>query len=292
MSVINIDNKSLDLVKFPKDFYIKDNTIFLNKNANILETITIKLNNQITPNLNIEILESANVKIILDIEDTLDKEIEYNVNLITHNNSQVKFLLVASVHNSFKTINFNSKSYNDSGLLFFGSLVSDKIDANFNLDLNGKGASVLVNTITVSAEDHVQNLDVHLTHHAPLTNADMNNIAIASKNGKVKLNGVGTIHQGMKNSNAFQTLKGIITSDLAEIDVNPILIIDEYDIKAGHAATVGKMEEEELYYLMSRGLSKKDAEKLIINGLLQPVIDEIDDELIKENVLSIVNTRI
>ncbi|MFA5693040.1 MAG: SufD family Fe-S cluster assembly protein, partial [Acholeplasmataceae bacterium] len=65
-----------------------------------------------------------------------------------------------------------------------------------------------------------------------------------------------------------------------------------YDIKAGHAATVGKMEEEELYYLMSRGLSKKDAEKLIINGLLEPVISQIDDELIKENVLNLINTRI
>ena len=61
----------------------------------------------------------------------------------------------------------------------------------------------------------------------------------------------------MKNSNVYQTLKGIITSNEAIVEVNPILIIDEYDISAGHAATVGKIEEEALFYLMSRGLTKK-----------------------------------
>ncbi|HLT00183.1 MAG TPA: SufD family Fe-S cluster assembly protein, partial [Acholeplasma sp.] len=105
-------------------------------------------------------------------------------------------------------------------------------------------------------------------------------------------NGVGQIENGMKNSSDFQTLKGIITNDAAQIDVNPILIIDEFDVKAGHAATVGKLEEEVLYYLRSRGLSLADAQKLIINGYLHPVIEEIDDEQIKNQVIEIVNERI
>ena len=60
------------------------------------------------------------------------------------------------------------------------------------------------------------------------------------------------IEKGMKNSNAFQTLKGIITSDQAIVEVNPILLIDEYDVKAGHGATIGKIEERILYYLNMR----------------------------------------
>ena len=61
----------------------------------------------------------------------------------------------------------------------------------------------------------------------------------------------------MKNSNAYQSLKGIIGSDRAVIEVNPILLIDEYDVKAGHGATIGKLDEFSLYYLMSRGLNRK-----------------------------------
>ncbi|HHX76574.1 MAG TPA: SufD family Fe-S cluster assembly protein, partial [Acholeplasmataceae bacterium] len=53
-----------------------------------------------------------------------------------------------------------------------------------------------------------------------------------------------------------------------------------------------KMEEEVLFYLRSRGITLEDAQRLIIHGYLQPIIDEIDDELIKENVLRLVNERI
>src|SRR5690606_244478 len=175
---------------------------------------------------------------------------------------------------------------------FIGGFVSNILDAKLHLDLNGKGANLKVRTITVSSLNNDQSIDVHMTHYAPNTAAEMTNIGIAGENGIVRINGVGQIEAGMKNSSAYQTLKGIITSDAAQIDVNPSLIIDEYDVKAGHAATVGKLEEEVLYYLRSRGLTLVEAQKLIINGFLQPVIDEIDDEAIKENVINLVNARI
>jgi Fe-S cluster assembly protein SufD len=120
----------------------------------------------------------------------------------------------------------------------------------------------------------------------------MTNIGIANKNGKIVLNGVEKIEMGMKNANAFQTLKGIITSDTASVEVNPILLIDEYDVKAGHGATIGKIAEDQLFYLRSRGLTQKEAEKLIINGFIRPIVDEIDDEPLKERFVHVVNSRI
>ena len=63
-------------------------------------------------------------------------------------------------------------------------------------------------------------------------------------------------------------------------------------MKAGHGATIGKIEEEQLFYLQSRGLTKAASEKLIINGFLTPVIDEIEDEPLKERFVNLVNSRI
>ncbi|HHT55050.1 MAG TPA: Fe-S cluster assembly protein SufD, partial [Acholeplasma sp.] len=81
--------------------------------------------------------------------------------------------------------------------------------------------------------------------------------------------------------------------DEAIIEVNPILLIEEYDLKAaGHAATVGKLDEEMLFYLQSRGIPRKDAEKLIINGFIKPVIDEIKNDELKEKFVNLVNSRI
>jgi Fe-S cluster assembly protein SufD len=120
----------------------------------------------------------------------------------------------------------------------------------------------------------------------------MHNIAIANSNGRVILNGVEKILKGMKQADAYQSLKGIIASDQAIIEVNPILLIDEYDVKAGHGATIGKLDENSVYYLMSRGLTRKDAERLMINGFLNPIISEIEDEPLKERFVSLVNQRL
>ena len=61
-------------------------------------------------------------------------------------------------------------------------------------------------------------------------------------------------------------------SENARGDANPILLIDEDDVMAGHAASAGRVDPVQLYYLMSRGISKAEAERLIIYGFLAPVV--------------------
>lgn len=70
-------------------------------------------------------------------------------------------------------------------------------------------------------------------------------------------------------------------SPKARGDANPILLIDEDDVTAGHAASVGQVNPEQVYYLMSRGISKQDAERLIIYGFLAPVVSEIPVEAVR-----------
>lgn len=292
MSYIYIKDKDAFTQSAPKGVALEHNKITILKKAVLNETLTIKLLNRAVSLLSIVVEESAIAKIILDIEDENIEPYTYQINLETKDNSNVKFLLITDIQSKDANFNFNSQSLKDSNMEFIGGFVSNILNSKVYLDLSGRGANLKVRTITVSAEDNIQSLDVHMTHKAPDTIAEMTNIGIAGKNGIVKINGVGTIEQGMKRSSAFQTLKGIITSDKAQIDVNPILIIDEFDVKAGHAATVGRIEEDVLYYLRSRGLSLIEAQKLIINGYLRPFIDEIDDELIKENVITLVNGRI
>ena len=73
-------------------------------------------------------------------------------------------------------------------------------------------------------------------------------------------------------------------SPKARGDANPILLIDEDDVTAGHAASVGQVNAEQIYYLMSRGISKAEAERLIINGFLAPVVSEIPIEAVREQL--------
>ncbi|PKK96291.1 MAG: Fe-S cluster assembly protein SufD, partial [Tenericutes bacterium HGW-Tenericutes-3] len=216
----------------------------------------------------------------------------YKFSLLAKANSQVKYLLVSELESKKALLEHYFTAERDAKLNLIGGFVSDVIDAKMHVDLIGDGAEVKMRAVAISSDHNVQNIDVLIVHKAPNTFGDMTNIGIANKQGKIVLNGVEKIEKGMKHANAFQTLKGIITSDEAVVEVNPILLIDEYDVKAGHGATIGKIEEDVLYYLRSRGLTLAEAEKLIINGFLRPVIDEIDDEPLKERFVSVVNSRI
>ena len=94
----------------------------------------------------------------------------------------------------------------------------------------------------------------------------------------------------MKRSVARQQNKGIVLGVNARLDANPLLLIDEYDVEASHGAAIGKIDEEQLYYLMSRGLTHKNAQRLIISGFLSPVISLMTTkELIEDFVISVEN---
>ena len=77
----------------------------------------------------------------------------------------------------------------------------------------------------------------------------------------------------------------------SRLDANPLLLIDEYDVEASHGAAIGKIDEEQLYYLMSRGLTLKVAESLIISGFLSPVLNILSTDALKQDFIHKVETK-
>lgn len=93
-----------------------------------------------------------------------------------------------------------------------------------------------------------------LEHLAPHTYGDMDNYGIVKSKASLIIDGVGRIYKGMSGSDTHQTNKIIVFDEGCKAQANPYLYIDEYDVKASHGASVGKIDEDHLYYLMSRGL--------------------------------------
>ena len=73
--------------------------------------------------------------------------------------------------------------------------------------------------------------------------------------------------------------------DEAKITSKPILLIDEFDVIANHGASIGKMSDDSLFYLMSRGLTKKDAFLLVLNGIINAFIEKIFNEELKNEII-------
>lgn len=291
MEAIVIKNHEITSA-LPKGFIYEDQKLIIPKNTQYQNPIKITIEDDNNENLTIIVSENTSIKIILEVVSSDLLENTYKLNLIAKENSHVKYLLVSELKSKKALLDHYFTAERSASLDLVGGFVSDVLNAKMHVDLVGEGAEVNLRAVAVSSDENDQTVDVLIIHKASNTSGTMTNIGIANKKGRIVLNGVEKIEKGMKNSNAFQTLKGIITSDDAYVEVNPILLIDEHDIKAGHGATIGKIEEEQLYYLQSRGLNKIEAEKLIINGFLQPVIDEIDDEPLRERFVNLVNSRI
>lgn len=278
--------------ELPKGITYQEPKLIVDKNLVFKEPIKITLADDNNETLEVVVGKSSEIKIILEIRNTSVEPNTYNLKLTAEENAKVIYLLVADLKSNKGLIHHFFEAKRDSQLELMGGFVSNILDARMQARLLGEGSNVHMRAVAVSSFGNKQNIDIELVHEAPYSTGLMHNIAIANGDGKVILNGVEKIHQGMIKTDAYQSLKGIIASDDAIIEVNPILLIDEHDITAGHGATVGKLEEQSIYYLMSRGLSRKEAEKLMINGLLSPLINAITDEPLKERFLTLVNERL
>ncbi|HFN2730099.1 TPA: SufD family Fe-S cluster assembly protein, partial [Streptococcus pyogenes] len=81
-------------------------------------------------------------------------------------------------------------------------------------------------------------------------------------------------------------------SDQARADANPILLIDENEVTAGHAASIGQVDPEDMYYLMSRGLDQETAERLVIRGFLGAVIAEIPIPSVRQEIIKVLDEKL
>jgi Fe-S cluster assembly protein SufD len=260
----------------------KDNKLTILKQTVIKDILVIEIEQQ--KDLYIEIQPFSEVSIILDSQSIHKEAYQYDVHVEVMESSHVEFVVIQEFTGALKNVTQTINVHKNSNLHVVGAFISESLHTDLIINLKGEQSHVMVHGIGLSTQTHEQTIDVHMTHFAPYSYGDMYNVGIANQKGKLTLNGIEKIEQGMKQAHAFQTLKGIILSDQAIVNVNPILLIDEYDVKAGHGATIGKLEAEQLYYLQSRGLTKQQAEKLIIHGFIKPIIEHIKDEVIATRI--------
>ena len=118
-------------------------------------------------------------------------------------------------------------------------------------------------------------LEVYITHSAPNTKSNVNVRAVLRGKAKFDFRGNVKIEKGAKGADAYLRSDALLFDDAKMGDDTPALEILEPDVKAGHAATIGKVDEQMLFYLMTRGLSESEAERLLIQGFIQPVLDVV-----------------
>ncbi len=147
----------------------------------------------------------------------------------------------------------------------------ERIDIN----LVGEGSEVEVVGLVLGEKTDEKALEVYITHSAARTRSKVNVRAVLRNKSTFAFRGNVRIENGAKGADAYLRSDALLFDDAKMGDDTPALEILERDVKAGHAATVGKVDEQMLFYLMSRGISRVQAEKLLIHGFIEPIMNKI-----------------
>jgi Fe-S cluster assembly protein SufD len=158
--------------------------------------------------------------------------------------------------------------------------------------LVGNNSESNARTVTVGRGKQTQNFTTKTVHFGLDSNGIISQRGVLKGKSTAIFNAIGKIENGATRSNAEQESRLMMLSGDARGDANPILLIEEDDVTAGHAASVGRVDDMQLYYLQSRGITREEAERLIIHGFLAPVVSELPIETIKNQLSQLIEGKI
>lgn len=171
------------------------------------------------------------------------------------------------------------------------SLNREQTQTEIVADLNGEGAVVNISVISVANTGVDTTFNVVCNNNAPRTSAKITQRAVALNGGSNIFKATGFIGEGCSKAVNYQESRVLLLDEAAKGEASPILLINHHDVEAGHAAGVSRVDDEEMYYLMSRGIDRHTAEELMTVAFIRPVVDKITNEELRESVFEKINNK-
>ena len=214
--------------------------------------------------------------------------------VVAHEGAQVNYSSITNQPGEKRgTILRRGLTYRDS-LINWNVAAMDEADVYHDNTTNilGDGSEANLKIVTLGVKEQKTYFNSEVVNQGLSSKGDILQHGVLLDRSHIVFNGVGFIVKGATGSNAYQSSRMLTLSSEAKADANPMLLIDENDVMAGHGASLGRIDEEQLYYLQSRGLTRKESSRLLVHGFLSPVISELTVDKIKELVTILIDEKI
>ncbi|HJA26980.1 MAG TPA: Fe-S cluster assembly protein SufD [Candidatus Limosilactobacillus intestinigallinarum] len=240
--------------------------------------------------------QGSQVKFIQHLSSVGDHDNPANmmIELIAHDNSEIDFSsldeLGAHSHTYFKRRADIARDAHVEwavGVMNDGDTVGD-----MDSELLGEGGYANSKMIAVTTGQQRVGINNRVTNHGKHTTGLINQRGVILEGSELIFNGIGQIIHGAHGAKADQQNRVLIMSPQARGDANPILLIDENDVEAGHAASVGPVDPHQMYYLMSRGIPRPQAQRMVIRGFLGAVLSAIPSKDVQNKMIDILERKL
>ncbi len=283
--IIDNANKNIHILiddDLPKELNLDFN--LSDKNKNLVDDILIELK------------ENANGNIIIRYLSEKEEKCYHNgqIRVMAQKGSKLNIILLNLLNN--KTGNYvsieNILEENTSVKYTIVDFGGKNSITNYYSNLKGEKSSNEVNTIYLGTESQILDLNYIAEVYGKSSKINMNLKGAIKDNSKKHFKGTIDFKQGCKKSKGDETEYCTILSDTAKSISLPMLLCTEEDIEGNHGTASGKIDPKQLFYLMSRGLSLKEAQKLIVRGAFNEIIENTQNDVIKNQVIEEIENRL
>ena len=290
-SLIDLNNAFID-----KNYKIlvKENYSF-NKPLIVYHTSNNKIKSKnINLRLEFELEKNSSLKLVDFFKDTSEKNfinIFYNFDL--KKNAILKNYKIDKIQNnnikySFNNINQDENSVSETFILSAGS---DFLKNEINCNLNGKYSSAFVNGIFSLTDNQHHEIRTTINHLTENTKSYQLIKSVLGKDSKAVYQGKILVNSIAQKTDGYQMSKALLLNETSEFNAKPELEIYADDVKCSHGSASGSLDENSIFYLMSRGLNYQQSKELLINGFVLDVIEKITDNEIKNLVKNIIGLK-
>ena len=285
----NDDNSLLSL---NNSFSNKIHNILVKKNYSFKKPLIIyQITNEKVSNtninfqLNFELEENSSIKIINLSDDNSEKNFINNLfNFNLGKNSILKNYKIDKKNNTNIKYDYSSiiQKENSISETFIFSSGSDYVKNEVNCNLEGKYSSAFINGIHLLSKNKHHEIRTNTNHLYENTKSYQLIKSVIDDSSKSVYQGKIYVDSKAQKTDGYQLSKAVLLNEQAEFNAKPELEIYADDVKCSHGSASGSLDEDSIFYLMSRGLDKKTAKELLINGFLLDVVEKITDEEIKK----------
>ena len=297
----NRSNKFNSLINLNKAFTNKFYKILIKKDYELIKPLIIYhiTNNKIKSKninlcLNFQLEENSSLRLIDLFNDTSEKNfsnIFYNFDLKQDSvlkNYKIDKDVNKNVKYSFNNIEQANNSVSETFILSSGSQFFKN---EINCNLKGKYSSAFINGIFSLSDNRHHEIRTTINHLTENTKSYQLIKSVLDDNSKAAYQGKIYVNSEAQKTDGYQLSKAILLDKASEFNAKPELEIYADDVKCSHGSASGSLNEDSIFYLMSRGLNYQQSRELLINGFLLDVIEKITDSEIKNLIKNMIGLK-
>ncbi|MBI2845097.1 MAG: SufD family Fe-S cluster assembly protein, partial [Chloroflexi bacterium] len=182
-------------------------------------------------------------------------------------------------HNVYNLVTKRAVAYEDATMEWVDGNLGSQLTMKYpSIYLMGKGAKGEVLSVAFAGKGQHQDAGGKAVHVAPYTTSTITSKSISKDGGRASYRGLLKVHKGAVGAKSNVRCDALLLDEESRTDTYPYIEIDENQVNIGHEASVSKIGDEQLFYLMSRGLTEAEAATMIVSGFIEPIVKELPME--------------